>query len=257
MGAVLARRWLLHGEKHGGLDVVLVQLRLWVRERAHQGLRSARIRCAAAATPSCGPLGQRPRLCLLSTGPDHYAKELGAPLPGQARDPHASLWRADGDPAYLEPVDQAGVRVQHKPKVRHYPLAFLSSRLRRSRAPQPPPYNPPSSSTYVHAGVRNHGGRLRVGPRPRPRQHQPRHYFEAGRAGRRLRPHCRRRSHRERGRRAAQRPPVAAGATARRPARLRLGGGANGRFTLGHRHTAAASRWCCRCRRRRRRRRFS
>merc|ERR1719272_1628007 len=64
---------------------------------------------------------------------------------------------------------------------------------------------------------------------------QLRHYFEAGRAGRRLRPHCRRRSHRERGRRAAQRPPVAAGATARRPARLRLGGGANGRFTLGHR----------------------
>ena len=132
--------------------------------------------------------------------------------------------------AASEQLYAAGQQVQQKPKVRHYPLASLSSRMQRSRAPRPPPSTPPSPSTYVHAGVRNHSGRLRLGPWPRPRQRQPRHYFEAGRAGRRLRPDCRRRSHRECGRRASWRPPVAAGAAARRPARPRLGGGANGRF---------------------------
>ena len=169
-----------------------------------------------AHAPRCPPLlGQRPRLCLLSTGTNDYEEEVGALLPGQVRDPRASLWRADCDPAYLEPVDQAGLRVQQKPKVRHYPLASLSSRMQRSRAPRPPPSTPPRPSTYVHAGVRSHSGRLRLGPWPRPRQRQPRHYFEAGRARRRLRPDCRRRSHRECGRRASWRPPVGAGAAAR------------------------------------------
>ena len=105
-----------------------------------------------AHAPRCPPLlGQRPRLCLLSTGTNDYEEEVGALLPGQVRDPRASLWRADCDPAYLEPVDPAGLRVQQKPKVRHYPLASLSSRMQRSRAPRPPPSTPPSPSTYVHA----------------------------------------------------------------------------------------------------------
>ena len=49
--------------------------------------------------------------------------------------------------------------------------------------------------------------------------------LKAGRASRRLRPHCRRRSHRECGRRASRRPPITGGDAARRPARLRHRGG--------------------------------
>ena len=206
-------------EKHGGHDVVVLQVRgLWVREHTIQGLQSARIRCAAAPLPSFWPA---PTFVFLSTGIDHFGEEEDTLLPGQVRDPKASLWRADCDPAYLQPVDEAGVPVEQKPKVRHAPLRPLSSRAQRSRAPRPPPSTPSSPSTYVHAGVRNHSGRLRVGPWPRPRRRQPRHCFEAGRASRRLRPHCRRRSHRECGRRASRRPPITGGDAARRPARLR------------------------------------
>ena len=212
------RRWLLL-LKHGGHDVVVLQVRgLWVREHTIQGLQSARIRCAAAPLPSFWPA---PTFVFHSTGIDHFGEEEDTLLPGQVRDPHASLWRADCDPAYLQPVDEAGVPVEQKPKVRHAPLRPLSSRAQRSRAPRPPPSTPSSPSTYVHAGVRNHSGRLRVGPWPRPRRRQPRHCFEAGRASRRLRPHCRRRSHRECGRRASRRPPITGGDAARRPARLR------------------------------------
>ena len=78
---------------------------------------------------------QRSSLCLLSVGIDPGDEVVSAPRP----DLHASLWRADGDPAYLESVDQAGVRVQHTAEVRYHPLASLSSGMRQSRAPRPPP----------------------------------------------------------------------------------------------------------------------